>query len=58
MGMPGRLGFSAGVPLAAGVGGEGLLDDGGEVGVAAAQEDVAGGLVLELGFEALGAEGE
>ena len=46
------------LPLRAGVGGEGLGDDGVEVGVAAAEEEVLEGLPLDLGLEALGAEGE
>ena len=41
-----------------GVGCEGLVDDGGEVGVAATEEEMVEGPVLEFGFEALGAVGE
>ena len=55
MGMPGRLGLMAGGDV---VGGEGLLDEGGEVGVAAAEEEMVEGLVLDFELEALGAVGE
>jgi hypothetical protein len=41
-----------------GVGCKGLEDDGGEVSVAAAEEEMIQGLVLEFGFETLGAVGE
>ena len=41
-----------------GVGCEGLLDDGGEVGVSAMDEEMVERLVLEFGFKALGAVGE
>ena len=58
MGMPGRFGLMAGVPRVVGAGREGLLDERGEVGVAAAEEEMIEGLVLEFGLEALGAVGE
>ena len=54
----GEVGVVVGEAVAVGVAGEGVEDDGVEVGVAAAQEEVVDGLVLDLGFEALGAEGE
>jgi hypothetical protein len=40
------------------VAGEGLLDERGEVGVAAVEKETVEGLVLDFEFEALGAVGE
>ncbi len=55
MGMPGRLGLKAGVTVSEE---KDCWTRECEVGVAAAEEEMVEGLVLEFGFEALGAVGE
>ena len=54
-GNAGKVGVDGGGDV---VGGEGLLNDGVEVGVAAAEEEMVEGLVLDFELEALGAVGE
>jgi hypothetical protein len=54
----GQVGIGVGCAVAVGVAGEGLGDDGVEVGIAAVQEETREWAILQLGLDALGAEGE